>query len=108
MVTNPRNLELAAAVMEGLLTCDEFQFIMTHDAAIKRADEEIRKAMAEASKYLPLKVFDALDIAITGQTIPYTEAGVLFGMRAVFAMREVVEHQAALSDYYVKRMESRP
>ncbi len=104
---NNRSVAITAAALDGIIESDEWEFVKLHDPAIKAAFEAYSAALEAAKPHLPFEQYFALDSAVMSLVCRHSEAGMMFGMNAVFSMREAVEHQAAVSGYWMRKAEER-
>lgn len=93
-----QQLNIADDIIQALDQTDAWQERVKRDPMIREAEKELSLALGKAS----LDVTDA----ITGAIAAHTQAAMIFGMHAAWALQEVASSPYQLSAQMLKRREA--
>lgn len=102
-----KNLALMDEIMGSITQADEWQEIQLHDPIITAATTHWNAMMEQAEAFLPEDLYSDLFDAHTDTVSAIGDAGILFGIHAVAAIRDVASRPFDLSRRILNRMEGR-
>lgn len=99
---NDKNLILVNEIMGVVTQSEEWQEIQIHDPTIAAAEARFSAAMEKAEAVIPRELYSELSDAHTAALLATGDAGVLFGVHVVDAIRDVAARPADLSKYVLE------
>lgn len=102
-----RALSMMADIMAGIEQTDEWTELQMNDPGIKDADRRLNRALEAAEKYIPRKVYAELADAHSGAVAAYSDVAILYGMRVAAVIQAVTANPAAITRFWLERVEGR-
>ena len=100
-------LSIMADIMDGIEQTDEWTELQMNDPGIKDADRRLNRALDAAGKYIPRKVYAELADAHSGAVAAYSDVAILYGMRVAAVIQAVTANPAAMTRFWLERVEGR-
>ena len=100
-------LSIMANIMDGIEQTDEWTELQINDPGIKDADRRLNMALDAAEKYIPRKVYAELADAHSGAVAAYSDVAILYGMRVAAVIQAVTANPAAITRFWLERVEGR-
>ena len=85
---------------------DKRALSMMADIGIKDADSRLNRALKDAEKYIPRKVYAELADAHSGAVAAYSDVAILYGMRVAAVIQAVAANPAELTRFWLERRDA--
>lgn len=103
-MTKQEQYNLMDDMMSSITQADAWQQIDANDPFIQAAKEQFASALKKAEEICGWGIASEIDEANAAIMSAYADAGILYGMRVMLAIREVALNPRELSQIMVDRM----
>lgn len=102
---NDRNLVLVDSIMDAITKTDEWYDLQMHDPMAAAAHDRLEAALEQVKPLIPVELYIELSDVYTDGIVAAGYSGILFGIHAADAIRDVAARPADLSRHILKQME---